>query len=71
MVAYLRGFAALPGGAVRFIATETLLGIGIGILNLILNLHWLAIGLDPQDIGEITSAGTIAMGLASFPSARS
>jgi DHA1 family multidrug resistance protein-like MFS transporter len=64
----LLGWKRLPAGVIRFIATETLLGIGIGMLNLILNLHFLAIGLDPRDIGEITSAGTLTMGLISFPS---
>lgn len=68
MNTYLRGLAQLPPAVMRFVATETMLGIGIGVLNLILNLHWLAIGLGPQQIGEITSAGTIAMGLVSFPS---
>jgi DHA1 family multidrug resistance protein-like MFS transporter len=64
----LLGWMRLPAGVIRFVATETMLGIGIGVLNLILNLHMLAIGLDPRDIGEITSVGTLTMGLVSFPS---
>ncbi|WP_052487135.1 MFS transporter [Gordoniibacillus kamchatkensis] len=68
MYSYIRHLAQLPSGVIRFVATETTLGIGIGMLNMILNLHLLAIGLDPQDIGEITSAGTLTMGLVSFPS---
>ncbi|MFC0215655.1 MFS transporter [Paenibacillus chartarius] len=62
-----RAVLALPDGVLRFIGTEMLLGIGIGILTMIQNLHMLALHIDPQQIGMITSAGTLAAGLVGLP----
>lgn len=51
----------------RFIATESLFGIGVGISSLILNLHLLDLGFSKGDIGKITSLGALTIGLASMP----
>ncbi|NOU67858.1 MFS transporter [Paenibacillus sp. LMG 31461] len=51
----------------RFIATESLFGIGVGISSLILNLHLLDLGFTKGDIGKITSLGALTIGLASLP----
>ncbi|WP_261301542.1 MFS transporter [Paenibacillus andongensis] len=57
----------LSPGVKRFIATESLFGIGVGILGLILNLHLLDLGFSKSDIGRITSMGALTIGLASLP----
>ncbi|WP_409346990.1 MFS transporter [Paenibacillus sp. MBLB4367] len=54
-------------GVRRFIATEALLGLGVGIFQLVLNLHLLEMKLDEKQIGEITSVGALLMGLLSIP----
>ncbi|MGO4495655.1 MFS transporter [Paenibacillus sp. 2RAB27] len=51
----------------RFIATESLFGVGVGISSLILNLHLLDLGFTKGDIGKITSLGALTIGLASLP----
>ncbi|RTE02373.1 MFS transporter [Paenibacillus whitsoniae] len=60
-------FRDLSPGVRRFIATESLFGIGSGIFNLILNLHLLDLGVSKGEIGRITSLGALIMGLASLP----
>ncbi|KQX48536.1 MULTISPECIES: MFS transporter [unclassified Paenibacillus] len=57
----------LSPGVKRFIATESLFGIGVGIFSLILNLHLLDLGFSKGDIGRITSLGALTIGLASLP----
>jgi DHA1 family multidrug resistance protein-like MFS transporter len=57
----------LSPGVKRFIATESLFGIGAGIFGLILNLHLLDLGFSKGDIGKITSLGALTIGLASLP----
>jgi MFS transporter, DHA1 family, multidrug resistance protein len=57
----------LSPGVRRFIATESLFGIGAGILALILNLHLLQLGFNEKEIGQITSLGALATGLLSLP----
>lgn len=57
----------LSPGVKRFIATESLFGIGVGIFGLILNLHLLNLGFTKGDIGRITSLGALTIGLASLP----
>ncbi|MDB4867878.1 MAG: transporter [Cohnella sp.] len=57
----------LSPGVRRFIATESLFGIGAGILVFILNLHLLALGFDEVEIGKVTSFGALAMGVLSLP----
>ncbi|NRF95933.1 MFS transporter [Paenibacillus frigoriresistens] len=56
----------LSPGVKRFIATESLFGIGVGIFSLILNLHLLDLGFSKGDIGRITSLGALTIGLASL-----
>ncbi|UKS29726.1 MFS transporter [Paenibacillus sp. HWE-109] len=60
-------FRDLSPGVKRFIATESLFGIGVGILSLILNLHLLELGFSKGDVGRITSLGALTIGLASLP----
>ncbi|QHW29923.1 MFS transporter [Paenibacillus rhizovicinus] len=57
----------LSPGVKRFIATESLFGIGAGILGLILNLHLLELGFSKAFIGQITSLGALTVGLTSLP----
>ncbi|WP_052476453.1 MFS transporter [Cohnella kolymensis] len=57
----------LSPGVRRFIGTESLFGIGAGILALILNLHLLQLGFNEKEIGQITSLGALATGLLSLP----
>lgn len=51
-----------------FVLTESMLGISIGIFNLLLNLHLLALGLNEAEIGAIASFGIIVSGAVSIPS---
>ncbi|BFT74374.1 MFS transporter [Paenibacillus sp. P36] len=60
-------FRDLSPGVKRFIATESLFGIGAGIFNLILNLHLLDLGFSKEDVGRITSLGALTVGLTSLP----
>ncbi|REE94563.1 putative MFS family arabinose efflux permease [Paenibacillus taihuensis] len=57
----------LSPGVKRFIATESLFGIGAGIFSLILNLHLLALGFSEGVIGQITSLGALTVGITSLP----
>ncbi|WP_219836791.1 MFS transporter [Paenibacillus sp. R14(2021)] len=57
----------LSPGVKRFIATESLFGIGAGIFSLILNLHLLDLGFSKGAIGQITSLGALTVGLTSLP----
>lgn len=52
----------LPKEIKSFAATEALLGIGMGIFGLVLNLHLLALGISPEVIGAISSVGVLVMG---------
>ncbi|SDW20953.1 MFS transporter [Paenibacillus sp. CF384] len=60
-------FRDLSPGVKRFIATESLFGIGAGILSLILNLHLLDLGFSKGAVGQITSLGALTIGLTSLP----
>jgi DHA1 family multidrug resistance protein-like MFS transporter len=64
---YVRFLCELPSGAKRFIATEVFLGIGMGIVAMVLNLHFLSLGLHEEDIGRITSYGNLLQGVISLP----
>ncbi|TYP74125.1 MFS transporter [Paenibacillus methanolicus] len=64
---YLRGLWRLPGGVRRFLITEALYGIGIGLYSLVLNLHLLAKGLKEDQVGALVSAGILVMGLLAIP----
>jgi MFS transporter, DHA1 family, multidrug resistance protein len=57
----------LPPGVKRFIATESLLGIGIGIYSLVLNLHLLDLGVQESAIGAINAFAALFTGAASIP----
>ncbi|MDR6551684.1 MFS transporter [Paenibacillus qinlingensis] len=60
-------FRDLSPNVKRFIATESLFGIGAGVFSLILNLHLLDLGFSKGDIGRITSLGALTIGLGSLP----
>ncbi|OCT12909.1 hypothetical protein A8709_21510 [Paenibacillus pectinilyticus] len=64
---FIQLFRDLSPNVKKFIATESLFGIGVGIFSLILNLHLLDLGFSKGDIGKITSLGALTIGLASLP----
>ncbi|MFC5407457.1 MFS transporter [Cohnella soli] len=71
MVAYLLDLLRLPIGVRRFLMTEALYGIGIGMYTLVLNLHLLASGLREDEIGTLASVGILVMGASAIPIAMS
>lgn len=64
---YLNDLLRFSGGVRWFVLTESMLGIGIGLFNLLLNLHLLALGLNEEQIGAVASFGVIVMGAVSVP----
>lgn len=58
----------LSSGVRRFIISEIMLGIGIGLFMLVLNLHLLDLGVNEEQIGRIASVGALFMGLLGIPS---
>ncbi len=67
MLSYFRDLFNLSKGIRRFVASESMLGISIGLFVLVYNLHLLQLGFSPNDIGKITSIGTLIMGVLSVP----
>lgn len=67
MKEYLNDLLHFSRGVKWFVLTESMLGIGIGIYNLLLNLHLLALGFNEERIGAIASFGVIVMGAVSIP----
>ncbi|WP_199614469.1 MFS transporter [Paenibacillus alkalitolerans] len=67
MKTYFIDLFRLPAAVRRFIATESLLGVGIGIFALILNLHLLDRGVQERDIGAINAVAALITGIASIP----
>ena len=53
---------SLSPGVKRFLATESLYGLSIGMFTLILNLHLIEMGISEKQIGFITSMGILAEG---------
>jgi DHA1 family multidrug resistance protein-like MFS transporter len=68
MQTYIQELRSLSLGVRRFIISEILLGIGIGLFTLVLNLHLLDLGINETDIGRISSIGALTMGLLGIPS---
>jgi MFS transporter, DHA1 family, multidrug resistance protein len=68
MQAYIQELRSLSYGARRFIISEILLGIGIGLFTLVLNLHLLDLGINETQIGRISSIGALIMGILGIPS---
>ncbi|USK35864.1 MFS transporter [Bacillus sp. F19] len=60
-------FLSLPSGVKRFLATESLYGLSIGMFTLILNLHFIEIGITEKQIGLITSMGILVLGIFAIP----
>ncbi|MGX4583448.1 MFS transporter [Paenibacillus chitinolyticus] len=54
-------------GVRRFLATEALYGIGIGLYSLALNLHLLALGASGGQIASISAVGILIMGIGAMP----
>lgn len=54
-------------GARRFIISESLFGLSVGIFTMLLNLHLLALNINEKKIGEILSTGNIVVGFACIP----
>ncbi|RKP48862.1 MFS transporter [Cohnella endophytica] len=67
MTAYLLDLLRLPVGVRRFLMTEALYGIGIGMYALVLNLHLLSQGLRENEIGTLASVGILIMGVSAIP----
>lgn len=67
MIGFINDIRGLSIGVRRFIISEALLGISIGIFSLVLNLHLLSKGINEAEIGKITSMGTLIMGIVSIP----
>jgi MFS transporter, DHA1 family, multidrug resistance protein len=61
------GFLTLPSGVKRFLATESLYGLSIGMFTLILNLHLIEMGITEKEIGLIISMGILVMGILAIP----
>jgi DHA1 family multidrug resistance protein-like MFS transporter len=68
MQTYIQELRSLSYGVRRFIISEILLGIGIGLFTLVLNLHLLDLGINETEIGRISSIGALIMGLLGIPS---
>jgi len=66
-MAYLQELWRLPAGVRRFLATEALYGIGIGMYALVLNLHLLSQGLKADQVGTLASIGILIMGVSAIP----
>ncbi|WP_127496096.1 MFS transporter [Paenibacillus glycanilyticus] len=64
---YFRGLLRLPSGVRRFLMTESLYGIGIGLYSLVLNLHLLSKGLKEDQVGALVSVGILIMGILAIP----
>ncbi|WP_066259608.1 MFS transporter [Neobacillus drentensis] len=54
---------SLSPGVKRFLATESLYGLSIGMFTLILNLHLIEMGISEKQIGFITSMGILLKGI--------
>ncbi|CEG28481.1 MFS transporter [Bacillus sp. B-jedd] len=60
-------FFTLPAGVKRFLGTESLYGLSLGMFTLILNLHFIEVGVTEKQIGWITSMGILVMGAFAIP----
>lgn len=67
MTDYLKDLLRLPTGVRRFLMTEALYGIAIGMYSLVLNLHLLSKGLREDQIGALASTGILVMGALAIP----
>ncbi|WP_162463182.1 MFS transporter [Paenibacillus psychroresistens] len=65
---YIQELRGLSSGVRRFIISEILLGTGIGLYTLVLNLHLLDLGINETEIGRLSSIGALIMGLIGIPS---
>jgi len=64
---YFRETLQMSEGARRFLTSEALYGIGIGLYTLVLNYYLLAMGLTEAKVGGIVSTGILVMGGLAIP----
>lgn len=64
---YLKELTHLPLGVRRFLYSEPLFGIAMGLMAFLLNFHFLEKGLTEIQIGQLTSLQMIVMGLTAIP----
>jgi len=64
---YIKDLLQLSTGVRRFLISEALYGIGIGLYTLVLNLHLLFRGLREDQIGALVSMGILIMGILAIP----
>ncbi|MFD0588975.1 MFS transporter [Paenibacillus sp. GCM10027627] len=67
MGVYLKDVLDISPGARRFLLSEALYGIGIGLYTLVLNYHLLAMGIGEAKIGAIASTGILVLGALAIP----
>ena len=67
MGGYFRSLLALPRAVHFYLLSELLFGIGLGIGMIILNFHYVDLGLAKQQIGALNSFYGIALALLSYP----
>lgn len=67
MSGYIKDLLRLSVGVRRFLMTEAMYGIGIGMYSLVLNLHLLSKGMKEDEIGALTSIGILIMGALAIP----
>lgn len=67
MSGYMRNLLRLSVGVRRFLMTEAMYGIGIGMYSLVLNLHLLSKGMKEDEIGLLMSIGILIMGALAIP----
>ncbi|SEG79512.1 MFS transporter [Paenibacillus sp. UNC499MF] len=67
MFSFRSSNTSMTTGVRRFLATEALYGIGIGLYSLALNLHLLALGASGGQIASISAVGILIMGIGALP----
>lgn len=67
MSLYIKDLLQLSTGVRRFLVSEALYGVSIGLYTLVLNLHLLFRGLKEDEIGALVSMGILVMGVLAIP----
>ena len=67
MSLYIKDLLQLSTGVRRFLVSEALYGVSIGLYTLVLNLHLLYRGLKEDEIGALVSMGILIMGILAIP----
>ncbi len=66
MKTYIKSIISLPAPAKRFLATEALFGLSIGLWILNLNFHLKSIGFSDQQLGIVLALATIGTAILSL-----